>query len=82
MTVGTAYVLMALLTWKLAEYSSKRALKESKLYLSVMEVFHTVFVVFVGAAGAEMPRTSRVRLIISIWLSYSLASNLNFQTFC
>lgn len=80
-TVATALALVALLTWKLAQYSSKRALREPRRYLSVMEVFHTVFVVFVGAAGADMPRTTRVRFIISIWLWYSLAFSLIFQTF-
>jgi hypothetical protein len=80
-TVATTYILVVLLTWKMAEHSNKRALRESRLYLSVMEVFHTLFVVFVGAAGAEMPRTATVRLIFSVWLWYSFAISLIFQTF-
>jgi hypothetical protein len=80
-TVATTYILMVLLTWKIAEYGNKRALRESRLYLSVTEVFHTLLVVFVGASGAQMPRTATVRLIFSIWLWYSFAFNLISQTF-
>jgi hypothetical protein len=79
-TVTSVYVLMVLLTWKTAVYSHRRTSRESRLYLSIMEVFHTVFVVFVGAAGAEMPRTTTVRIIIAIWLWHCLAINLIFQT--
>jgi hypothetical protein len=79
--VVTVYVIVAFITWKLAEYSKRLLLGESRLYSNVMEAFCTVFSIVVGCTAAELPRTTSVRCIILVWLWYSFAFNVIFQTF-
>jgi hypothetical protein len=79
--VVTVYVLVALVTWKLAEYSNRLFLRESRLYSNVIEAFCTVLGVAVGYTAAELPRTASVRCIFSLWLWYSFTFNIIFQTY-
>jgi uncharacterized membrane protein YsdA (DUF1294 family) len=74
--VITVYVFVCLVTVKVAGYSTKLRLKESRLYSNAIEVFGFI----VGYTVAELPQTTAVRFIISLWLWYSCAFNIIFQT--
>ncbi|XP_021936627.1 uncharacterized protein LOC110838090 [Zootermopsis nevadensis] len=54
---------------------------ESALYNSMTRSFHDVWAIFMGVAVARLPRTSRLRIFLLIFLSYCFVINIIFQAF-
>ncbi|KAJ4445061.1 hypothetical protein ANN_06860 [Periplaneta americana] len=75
-----SYVLVTLATRRAAINSKILQLNESKLYSNIFEIAYIIFGIIVGSTVAALPRSTRVRFIIMVWLWYSLAFNVIFQT--
>jgi hypothetical protein len=75
-TLVASMLVVAVVTWSLA----RRSL-ESHAYTTASTVLYNVWAVVVGVSVTEMPRTSRLRVVIFPWIWYCFAVSTVFQTF-
>ncbi|KDR12918.1 hypothetical protein L798_12873 [Zootermopsis nevadensis] len=67
--------------WFSAKCSYRDAVRESKSYRTVIRCMYDVWCVFMGVSVAEIPRTSRVRVVFCLFVCYSFAISTVFQSF-
>jgi hypothetical protein len=74
-------LLTGLVFWFSAKCSYRSVVRESHSYRTVIRCMYDVWCVFMGVSVAEMPKTSRVRVVFCLFVCYSFVISTIFQSF-
>jgi hypothetical protein len=81
LTVLFIVLITSIVFWLSAKCSYRSVVRESHGYSTVIRFMYNVWCVFMGVSVAEMPRTSRVRVVFCIFVCFSLVISTIFQSF-
>jgi hypothetical protein len=74
-------LVMSLVFWFTAKSSYRSVVRESHSYRTLVRCMYDLWCVFMGVSVAEMPRTSRVRVVFFLFVCYSFVISTVFQSF-
>jgi hypothetical protein len=78
-SIALVFILIALVFWRSANVACSALVTESQSYREISRCIYIVWSVSLGVPVPQMPRSSRLRVIFSLFLCYCFVMGIVFQ---